>query len=761
MPAVYPIATTRVSDALIRARLVSQFSFDQQELVKLQDQVSTGYRISTPSQDAPAAIRAITLQRLLEQKQQARVNLNTTESFINATETSLTGANDLLSNVKALALRAIDSTTTPEQREILRSEVHNAVEQFLDIGNRKFRGRFLFGGSDMETVPFEQVGQYVVYNANESQLRNYIDVDFLSDTNVTGAAAFGAISQAVQGGVDVNPILTRETRLSDLRGGRGITPGSFIISDGTNSKTVDISGATTVGDVVDLLMQTALPGRDLNVTLSGSGIVIDIDDGGGGNFTIQEVPGGTTAAELGILETNGVGTAPLDGTDLDPTLQLTTSLDDILGTRARVRATFGGDNDDLWIEAVQNGSEFNGTQVQFVAGAVGDTASASYNSGTNTLTVQISPGVTRAVTALNAINSSGVFTARLDELDDRNNDGSDVVTAATFTTTGGSGETFDRTSGIQIHNGGEDFVLTFDTAETVEDVINILNRSDARVIATINDDRTGINIRSRLSGSDFMIGENGGDTATQLGVRTFTRATYLSDLNYGGGISDYDGVDLRIQRRDGVVLEIDLTGAETIGDVIDRINGDPANVGNTVVADLAEFGNGITLTDANAAGSSNLTVLRGAGFAAWGLGLVPKNSDQAVAPTPAPGDPQVLQGTDVNPQETDSVFNSLLRLDQALQANDMIAVERAAAKLDDNFVDLTFVQAELGSKSNSLQTLADRIDREDVEIRATLSGEIDTDMVQAISELTARQANLQATLQLVARTMQLSVLNYL
>src|SRR6185436_18732658 len=107
MPAIYPIATTRISDALIQARLISQFDFDQTELLRIQDQISTGYRISAPSQDAPAAIRAITLQRLLDHKQQAKVNLNTTQSFVSATETALVGANDLLSHVKALALRSI------------------------------------------------------------------------------------------------------------------------------------------------------------------------------------------------------------------------------------------------------------------------------------------------------------------------------------------------------------------------------------------------------------------------------------------------------------------------------------------------------------------------------------------------------------------------------------------------------------------------------------------------------------------------------
>jgi flagellin-like hook-associated protein FlgL len=156
-----------------------------------------------------------------------------------------------------------------------------------------------------------------------------------------------------------------------------------------------------------------------------------------------------------------------------------------------------------------------------------------------------------------------------------------------------------------------------------------------------------------------------------------------------------------------------------------------------------------------------LTVFRGNSYAAWGLGLVPQNQDANVAPVPGVGQPQVLTGTDVNPLEADGVFNSLLRLDQALASFDLVKIERAAAKLDDNFIDLTFVKAELGSKANSLQTLKNRIEREDIEIRATLSTEIDTDIVKAVSELTARQANMQATLQLIGRSLQLSVFDYL
>ena len=71
---------------------------------------------------------------------------------------------------------------------------------------------------------------------------------------------------------------------------------------------------------------------------------------------------------------------------------------------------------------------------------------------------------------------------------------------------------------------------------TIEDLLNAINGSGADVLASINAAGTGIDVRSRLSGAEFSIGENGGTTATQLGIRTLTESTALAALNHGAGV---------------------------------------------------------------------------------------------------------------------------------------------------------------------------------------------------------------------------------
>jgi flagellin-like hook-associated protein FlgL len=440
-------------------------------------------------------------------------------------------------------------------------------------------------------------------------------------------------------------------------------------------------------------------------------------------------------------------------------------------------------------------------------------------------------------------------------------------------TSQGSGEDLDLTSGLQIRNGANTYTVDVSAASTVEELLNVLNGSGADILAEINASGTGINIRSRLSGADLMIGENGGTTATQLGVRTLNRATTLAELNYGQGIHPSGGTDFTIHRNDGVDLDINLSSANTLGDVIDLINNHPsnANPATRVVARLAQFGNGIELVDDNPVPGQSLSITQAfTSHAAEELGLVVKGSSTSSATSPptaatanlafpppndvntalkltantagtglngvnvvfqntlvgdvataaydagtntltvsidatqttantvlgainvdatftatldtasdptnngtgivgatgtlattSGGTAEVFKGSDQNPIEVKGVFNALTRLRDALNANDPIALERAAGLLNDAFEDVNFARAEVGARGQALDVLATRQQDEELELKKNLSGELDVDFVEAVSSFQARQASYQASLQLSAQLFQLSLLNYL
>jgi flagellin-like hook-associated protein FlgL len=120
-----------------------------------------------------------------------------------------------------------------------------------------------------------------------------------------------------------------------------------------------------------------------------------------------------------------------------------------------------------------------------------------------------------------------------------------------------------------------------------------------------------------------------------------------------------------------------------------------------------------------------------------------------------------LAGTDQNFLEPASVFTTLIRLADALETGDINAMERAISQIDEDIRRATFARAEVGAREQALDLTQKNIEDEDVQLQSALSGEIDVDLVEAISNLTARQVSLQAALQTMGNILQLSLLDYL
>lgn len=297
------------------------------------------------------------------------------------------------------------------------------------------------------------------------------------------------------------------------------------------------------------------------------------------------------------------------------------------------------------------------------------------------------------------------------------------------------------------------YQIDFAAAETVEDLLNLLNRSPASgVTAEINAAANGIDLRSRLSGYDFSIGENGGTSATQLGLRSFSTSTRLDELNDERGVATVNGVDFRIQRSDGVTLDIDLSTATTIQDVLDLLN-----AAGGLSARLVPTGNGILIED-QAGGPGSLVITKETTrSSAWDLGLIPVNQGSISGN----GVPPAITGSDVNPQEVRGIFNTLIRLHAALTSGNTSELERLVNLLDEDHSRLIFARSGIGAEQQNLDSIGQRLVDEDVQLKQALSQEIDADLAESISELAARQAALQASLQLTAKVFQLTLLDFL
>jgi flagellar hook-associated protein 3 FlgL len=316
------------------------------------------------------------------------------------------------------------------------------------------------------------------------------------------------------------------------------------------------------------------------------------------------------------------------------------------------------------------------------------------------------------------------------------------------------GQGIDQTDGLTITNGQQSATINLSSATTVQDLLNTINGSGTGVVASINAAGTGINIVNSIQGTQMTIAENGGTTAADLGVRSYSPSTPLSDLNGGKGVQTVAGGDFQITRTDGTTFNVSLTAAQTVQDVVKAINlasGGTAAAGVGVTASFAATGNGINLTD-TAGGAGTLTVTpMNDSTAASDLGLT--------APATAGG--TTIVGTDVNPVETSGIFSDLQNLQNALNSNDQAAITTAGAALQNDYNQVVSARGANGAQLQAITSRQGNITAGNLATTTLLSSLQDADYTTAVTQFQTIQTQLQASLLTASKVLRMSLLNFL
>ncbi len=326
--AVIPVNIARVSQNLRTFNMLQTVRANHTQLFRVQNQLATGLKFVVPSDDPIGAAAASQLDRKLDTLSAVEANVREANAVLLETESAMRDAIDLMIEANTIALEAAGDMISAEERKSLAVVADSIIDQLIAIGNRHHLDTFLFSGHFGGDLPFEAIGSGVLFRGDQGRMQALVDTDLTQEWfTISGQEFFGAVSQAVSGFADLNPALTTHIRISDLNGanGSGVTLGRIVVSEGAEQVEIDLSGADTVGDLLDKL-NAELPST-LKASISASGINIDSIGPGPAEITISEIPGGRTASDLGI-ETDGV-VGWITGRDLDPRLTPRTTLSDL------------------------------------------------------------------------------------------------------------------------------------------------------------------------------------------------------------------------------------------------------------------------------------------------------------------------------------------------------------------------------------------------------------------------------------------------
>jgi len=229
----------------------------QGDVLKTQQQASTGRRILTPADDPIASASILELTQSMNVNDQNGTNATTAKNKLQMEESTLTDVMTLFQDVKTLAVQLGNDTLTQSDRMSVVTELQSRYQALMGLANTTDEsGQYLFSGFKGATAPFSETSPgTVVYNGDQGQRKVRISALREVEVSDSGADIFQRIKTG--NGVFVN------TAGAANAGTGVVSPGSVLDiskwNSATNSKDFTIkfdvnNGVTppvTTYDIVD------------------------------------------------------------------------------------------------------------------------------------------------------------------------------------------------------------------------------------------------------------------------------------------------------------------------------------------------------------------------------------------------------------------------------------------------------------------------------------------------------------------------------
>lgn len=464
-------------------------------------------------------------------------------------------------------------------------------------------------------------GKTKVTSVQLAQSQQLTSSPVASTTNPVGA---GEITIRTGGFID------KSASLDDLNGGEGIERGLFRITDRSGaSAEIDIRFASDVRDV----LQAINDNKDIRVQASVEGdriVLKDLTGQTSSNLKVEELGTGSVASSLGLLGVD-VASNTATGGDIQK-LTTATKLTKLLDNRGLKFQ----DGNDFRVTAKDGSIVDVNLTIDPKTASLGDLINALNTAGTGKFTASIAADGDRLQIVDTTGGGGNLTIADLGTGNLASSLGLESTTAGN-TLSGDrllsaldspllsslrGGQGIGDLGVIAITNrAGNSTNVNLSSAETVGDVMRLINASSAGVTAVLNSSRTGILLRDTTgqTTSNLVVANgDGNNAATKLGLvvnsatsqvnsgsldlQWVNENTALSTLNQGRGVQmgAFSITDSSGQRS---AINLASINAKTVGDVITAIN----DLNIDVEARLSSKGDGIELVD-TAGGAGTLTV---------------------------------------------------------------------------------------------------------------------------------------------------------
>lgn len=277
----------RIATSTLYDRGLAAIDLAQRNLSRAQEQVSTGHRVNTPSDDPVAAAEILRTTSDLATNTQYVANQNVATQLLGLTDSTLGQVGDLLQSVRTTMVASNNAALSDSDRAALGVEVKSRLDALVALANTKDgNGHFLFAGYRSDTTPFALTPGGVRYAGDDGTRAIQVSATRQIGVSQSGADLFNRIN--VGNGVFTSAAATSNTGSGTIDVGQVTDPAS--LTGHTYQVQFAVSAGATTYAVIDTTTGTPVPAPAAsgNAYTSGNAIAFD-----GVQFTISGTPANT------------------------------------------------------------------------------------------------------------------------------------------------------------------------------------------------------------------------------------------------------------------------------------------------------------------------------------------------------------------------------------------------------------------------------------------------------------------------------------
>lgn len=247
----------RVTNNMLVNTLLRNVNRNMQTMQKKQDQLSTGKRVSAPSDDPVAVSKILKYKTKINELEQYDKNSKDALSWTQTSELAISDISSSLDRARELAVQAANETNSASERENIAKEIRQLKDHIIGNANKTFAGKYIFSSFQTDQKLLNDDGTFNI-NITQKELTEKptttyeVGVGETMEVSTNGIQLFGAIDDESNFATKLPSGANEGSRATQTRFvGEGFDP-ALDYSSGDYNFDIQVNGDTFTVDLTSL-----------------------------------------------------------------------------------------------------------------------------------------------------------------------------------------------------------------------------------------------------------------------------------------------------------------------------------------------------------------------------------------------------------------------------------------------------------------------------------------------------------------------------